>query len=264
MPWNPDIQYHGDQYLYNGITGAANVISDDLVKTLQKLDEQKKVNAFNDVMKDKLSTIKDPTGAPYIPADALLRYEQAGPTQRTGIVQGAMASAQLDAERQKAASDAAAKAAETNYYGAHAAYMNTRAASEGQDSGGVQIQPYTDPVSNKPVPGMGIVKGPGNQFQIVDKSGLMGGGVKVEKDPQSGALFYRDARGNPRPISQGDVVGGQIAAAAGSSSPQSPPPTPAQSAPPGKVRVKGPDGNLYLVPAEQLQQAITKGAVLLP
>jgi hypothetical protein len=131
MPWNPGVQYRGDQYAYQGITNAGNILSDSLVKTLQKLDEQRKTQAFGDSVIEHLSQTKDQSGQPYVPAEQLLKYHQGSSSQKQGIVQGALANATFDAQRQAAQQKQALEQAQIGYYGAHGDYMRAQAAAAG-------------------------------------------------------------------------------------------------------------------------------------
>jgi len=79
-----------------------------------------------------------------------------------------------------------------------------REATEAAD-GPIQVDPFVDPTTQKPVPGMGIVRKTG---QIGYFGALLGagGGVPIETDPTTGMKFYRDAKGNPKPLDPTKVM----------------------------------------------------------
>lgn len=157
--WNPGIQYKGSDYIYQGITGAANSIAGGLGQALQKYDDVRKQNAFGDATMDHLSQTTGADGKPFVPVDALTRYHQASSSQKAGMVQAALANATFDAARQNASGEAQLRAAQAGYYGAHSNYMNAQAAQQGQDSDNpITVDPLTDPSTQQPVPGMGIVR----------------------------------------------------------------------------------------------------------
>jgi hypothetical protein len=77
----------------------------------------------------------------------------------------------------------------------------------GNDSG--QEAVITDPltINGKTIPGIGVNRKTG---QYVYFGGMQGGGVQIEVDPRTGVPFYRDAKGNPKPISGPQIMGGQM------------------------------------------------------
>jgi hypothetical protein len=269
MPFAPAVNYRGDQYIYSGIMGAANTISDSLSRTLLQLEQAKRENAFGDTVIQKLAQVQSPTGQPYVPADLLLKYEQGNRSTKMGIVQGALANAHFDAERQTAQAVAAWHAAQANRAEAQANNLWSGGTDEGAVTP-VQILPYNDPVTGKSVEGIGIVKGGGNQFQVV-RTGT--DEPQQFTDPSSGVIYRKTATGDWKALSASEIIGGKIAAeksnsqATGNSTfnvtPNQPTPTPTPTAtptpPPGKVRVISPQGQAGWIPAERLQDYITAG-----
>ena len=76
-------------------------------------------------------------------------------------------------------------------------------------SGNGQDQVVTDPlvISGQTIPGIGVNRKTG---QYVYFGGMQGGGLQVELDPKTGTPFYRDAKGNPKPLSGQQIMAGQM------------------------------------------------------
>lgn len=256
--WDPGIRYHGDEYIAR--TGA--VISEDLQKALAKYDEERKANAAADGLFETLQG--DPTLKSYVPVDALQRWGSLHPDKKAGIILGigrrAAEDAQKRAEQFKAADDA--RANEELAQRLQIAQMEDKTRrdiatmKDPANSEPTAIDPYVDPVTNAKVPGVGIVRKTGG----VVYTGGMSGGINIEKDPQTGAFFYRDPKGVPHPVTMPAITGGAAATALNPNGATATPPGSGNSA--GKVKVKTKDGKVGFIPAGQLQDALSQGYTL--
>lgn len=101
-------------------------------------------------------------------------------------------------------------------------------------TGPIEVDAFKDPITKQPVPGMGIVRKTG---QIGYFGALLGagGGVPIETDPKTGMQFYRDAKGNPKPLDPTKVMQSQLTqpeqptAPAATPAPRAPQPTAAMT-----------------------------------
>lgn len=167
MPYAPTERNQVGEYAFRGITGAGNVLSEAMVKAIEKIDQTKKEDAFGDFVMDHYSKVKGPDGQPYVPIEALAKYHAAASSARAGMVHAVLANATFDLQNGQLARQNRLADAQTNLNEAKAFASWT-----GQDSGGsndpTQIDPYTDPGTRQTVPGMGVVRKTG---QVVRTSG---------------------------------------------------------------------------------------------
>lgn len=119
MPFLPGISYHGDQYYNQAITGAANVLSGDLQKALARYEDNKKQREYNTGLLDSIKDLQDSNGQPYVPIEALQRWDALSGDRQAGVIAGAArritydlqqqagdrAQQQLDIERNRIAQD---------------------------------------------------------------------------------------------------------------------------------------------------------------
>jgi hypothetical protein len=288
MPFAPAVSPRADQYIYSGLTSAGNAISSSLAETLQKLDQTRRENAFGDTVIQKMAQVQSPNGQPYVPADLLLKYEQGNRSTRMGIVQGALANAHFDAEQQTAQAIARWHTAQANRFDAQANNLWSGGTDDtqpftptpdqiqqGRDVG--QIWLPTGPNQGRWVedPNSPInMGGDINMNNIASRD--LGGGNVVLYDKGSGKLLPPNRILRPNLVQaagQQNALGSPISTGGGLPPAQpatqtltSPPANPSgvNTAPPGKMRVRGPDGNTYFIPAEQLQQALARGLTVVP
>lgn len=115
-----------------------------------------------------------------------------------------------------------------------------------------KVEKFVDPNTGKPVPGLSIVHGPGNQFQVVATPGE---GPAVETDPQTGIQFYRGPKGERKPLSAQQALTGPLnKATAGDGAAGG-----ATAAPTDKVRVISPQGVPGFVPKDRLKAYLDAG-----
>jgi hypothetical protein len=220
MPYDPGIQFRGDQYMAQ----AGQNIGDDLTKALTRYREDKKKAEFNQGIFDSLQGKTDATGKPFIPPEAIARWNSLNPDKQAGYLSSAGAAMQEDqkvklAQMQIDAANKTSPFAGQKIYndkGGEVGVYDERGTPHyypgGPAAGGdtaVHIQPYIDPVTNQPVPGLGIVKGAGNQFQVVNTRGMGNTSMQVEMDPATNVPFFRDAKGNPHPLTADQLFGGR-------------------------------------------------------
>jgi hypothetical protein len=248
--WNPGISYHGDQF----IAQTGQNIAGDISQALQRYEEDKKRSEMADGI---FSTIQgDPVLKKFVPTEALERWHAMNPDKKWGTLGGITARAKeesqrADDKRQQQAVDQALRIAQMH----DKTQRDIAAMKDPATSDPTHIDPYTDPVTGEKVPGVGIVRKTGG----VVYTGGMSGGIQVEKDPQTGAFFYRDPKGTPHAVTMPAITGGAAATAlnpnagGGAGNPV------ATAVPAGKVRVKDKSGKIGLIPAGQLQDALTQG-----
>lgn len=188
----------------------------------------------------------------------LTKYQRASSKQKVGIATGIAANLHDDMQRQAATDASALAKAHADYYNRDAAATNWVPTQEDRNTayslGGdyirtprgfafapyptgdnnstspIQVDPFIDPTTQKPVPGVGIVRKTG----AIEHFGNLldtGGGVKLEQDPKTGIFFYRDNKGNIKPLKPADVMTSQATMPEQPAAPASPTPT-ATPAPP--------------------------------
>jgi hypothetical protein len=119
MPWNPGIQDQRGQLAFQGITNATNILSQDLLKALNKYEEDKKQREFNTGLLDTLKD--DPNTARYVRAEALQRWDSMNSDKQAGVLAGMtrristdVQQQQLDRQNQLAAAQAEEAQARSN------------------------------------------------------------------------------------------------------------------------------------------------------
>jgi hypothetical protein len=215
VPYDPRIQYHGDQYLYQGITSASEDIAKNATKALADYEKAKQQQRVGDMTMELGSkTINPATGEPYISTDELNKYTRGNHAQKQDFVTAKMGLFAQQLLDQKAAD-------EHNVAQAHAAYYNAATVKPGdleahqaiedeyrnralqqqwdivnlKNNGGEDNNPViTDPlkINDKEIPGIGVNRKTG-QYVYFGESAM-------ERDPKTGALGVRDTRGNFKPI----------------------------------------------------------------
>lgn len=254
MPYDPRIQYHGDQYLYQGITSASEDIAKNATKALADYEKAKQQQRVGDMTMELGSkTINPATGEPYISTDELNKYTRGSHAQRQDFVTAKMGLFAQQLLDQKAAD-------EHNVAQAHAAYYNAATGKPGDleahqaiedeyrnralqqqwdianlknNSVGDNNPVITDPlkINDKEIPGIGVNRKTG-AYVYFGESGM-------ERDPNTGALGIRDTRGNFKPITaeqtnamvaQKALHIGELSTAAPTASTPTPTPTPVKVA----------------------------------
>lgn len=99
MPWNPGVSYHGDQYAFQGLTNAGNILGADLQKALSKYEEDKKQREFNTGILDTFK--QDPHMSKFVPVDALERWDSLNGDKQAGIIAGVTRRASSDIQQQQ-------------------------------------------------------------------------------------------------------------------------------------------------------------------
>jgi hypothetical protein len=160
MPFAPAIPYQAPQLLEQGILSGAQTFNQDLMKALQKYEEDKKQREFNTGMFDSLKN--DPNTAKYIPTDALQKWDSMNGDKQAGVLAGVARRSTAEQQQQKLQIDQA----QADYYRAHADYMRARAGAEGADEG-TPFLPVTD-ATGKQIPGQIYVKKTGAIHDVSD------------------------------------------------------------------------------------------------
>jgi hypothetical protein len=163
MPFAPAIPYQAPQLLEQGILSGAQTFNQDLMKALQKYEEDKKQREFNTGMFDSLKN--DPNTAKYIPTDALQKWDSMNGDKQAGVLAGVARRSTAEQQQQKLQIDQA----QADYYRAHADYMRARAGAEGADEG-TPFLPVTD-ATGKQIPGQIYVKKTGAIHDVSDAAG---------------------------------------------------------------------------------------------
>jgi hypothetical protein len=246
VPYNPQQQFRGDEYLFEGLTDAGK----NAAKALKDFTEAKQQQQVGDITLDLGSkTINPSTGEPYISVDEMNKYTRGSHNQKQNFVTAKMGLLAQQILDQKAAD-------EHNVAQAHAAYYNAATVKPGdleahqaiedeyrnrelqqrwdivnlKNSDGEEKPVITDPlkINDKEIPGIGVNRKTG-AYVYFGESGL-------ERDPNTGALGARDKRGNFKPLTAQEVQG-MIAAKVLHIGELSPTPTPAPATTPTPVKV---------------------------
>lgn len=223
MPFSPSVQYRGDQYLYQGITGAANTLNEDLMKALQKYEDEKKQREFNSGVFD--SMVQDPNMQKYIPVDALNRFHSMNNDKQAGTMAGIarrQASDAADLQRQNIQSEIALRTAQAQQAVQKDAPFTP------------QVTQLTDPTTNEPF--AVYARGP-HQVDLTPGSAASQRAGQPVLHPDTGKVIgLFDSKGNPKyfaretpPDPMKVAIAAQIAGTNGS--PAAGPPAAAQAAP---------------------------------
>lgn len=212
-----------------GSVAAGQGVVSPFAEALRKWEDQQKTSEYNDTI------IQHAFKTGLIGLDDVTKYQGASATAKTGIAAGIAANihndmqrAQQEQQTQLARAHAAAYESEAmarnwapgpedrnlayslggDYMRGPRGYQFTPYPESAAGQGPIQVDPFVDPVSQKPVPGMGIVRKTGQIGYFGSLLGA-GGGVPIETDPATGMKFYRDAKGNPKPLKPADVMTSQ-------------------------------------------------------
>lgn len=231
MPWNPGIEYHGDQYIFKGITGAANSLSTGLTEALQKYDDLKKQQAFGDATMEHLAQTQKPDGTPYVPIDALTKYHQASGSQKAGLLQAALADASTDFAHQQAAQQVAMEKQRLGYEGQRVGMEGQRMA---QEQAARTWAPTQADIQNAYSTNQNYVRGPGGQWTLQAFPDKDGGKAPLELKPEETQAAYGvnkvPLRTSPNSFMYADI-------------PEAPPPPDLDAS--GNPKFT-PDGSMYL------------------
>lgn len=99
MPFAPAIPYQAPQLLEQGILSGAQTFNQDLMKALQKYEEDKKQREFNTGLLDTFK--EDPSLSKYVPADALMKWDAMNGDKQAGLLAGVARRAQNDVQQQQ-------------------------------------------------------------------------------------------------------------------------------------------------------------------
>lgn len=259
LPFNPSGQLRGDQY----INQFGQNVSENIVTGLKQYNQDQQVAAYSDTVMEHLARQPadptDPSKGAKVPLAVLNDYHNAKLKTRVGMAMAAQAAdaadnarqhqeEQLQIQRQHLQQSAKQFAADQEPFEASDKWLGGTHVVEvrpgefqidptqggganGKTAEPTVIDPYIDPVTQRPVPGMGVVRKTG---AVVDKSGVADGLV-VQQDPATGAYFYRTEKGAPKQIKAADPFKEKLAQMMGGASPTpapSPAATPAPSAAP--------------------------------
>jgi len=154
----------------------------DIGQALQAYGQNRQQQAFNDSVMDYLAGQSNEQGSlpGAVSADALQRYHNASPKERSGIILGALNNANMIRQQQQLANQGL-------LYGAHALMFaglgrQPGGAGAGGPSAAPTISPFTDPYSGQSVPGLATVWSPTTKsFQVVQYPTA---GPMIQRDPQ--------------------------------------------------------------------------------
>jgi hypothetical protein len=254
VPYNPEAHFD-----IGGSVRAGQQLVSPLQEALQKYEGERKKSMFNqgvfDIMKDKT----DSSGKPYIPVEAIERWNSLNPDKQAGYLAAAGAGVKEDMERQK-------QQVESDLAKAHAAYYRRALANGG--AGMLTLSPQEQEAAAKA--GVVPLRQSAGSFQYKeDPNNPVNMGtapptpILDPRDP-SKIIGLQDAKGSvkyfPRPTSteefQNFMAGQGGAKAPVAAAPSATPipatatvtvqtPAQAQALPPG-TRYKTPDGRTYI------------------
>lgn len=229
MPFNSGGQtYQGGNYLFQGLSGLGEGIS----KAIENAQNQSKMESYND------SIVQHAYQAGQVDLDQLTKYRQMGHTQKTGFAASLAANFAEDLKREQLAAAresrqglAEQRSAEAQLRQQQAAAFNWTPDEAAKQAarwagnelvqtgpgkftpvaygGGGQDEVQTDPlkVAGNVIPGIGVNRKTGQYVYFPQD---VGGGVKIEVEPRTGVPFYRDLKGNPKPLTGQQIMGGQM------------------------------------------------------
>lgn len=257
MPYNPQASFD-----IGGSVRAGQALVSPLQEALQKYEEQRKKTLFNqgvfDIMKEKT----DSAGKPYIPVEAIARWDSLNPDKQAGYLSAAGSSMKEDLQKQQLDRQNTLADAQANLAHAKANQIWT-----GQDAeSSLTLSPEEKAAAQK----AGVVplrqsRGSFQYKESPESAAAMRSGQPVYHPETGHVVGVYDTKGNPRFFAKegtvdpmkakmAEMMGGGAAPAA----------TPAPVKPPtaatgGKVRVRRPDGQIGIIPAEQLPTALAQG-----
>jgi hypothetical protein len=229
--------YQGGNFLFSGLSSAGQGIGE----AIQKAQEQSKLESYND------SIVQHAYQSGQLDLEDLTKYRQMGHTQKTGYAASLAANFAEDMKRQQLAAAQEERAAQAQLRQQQAAAFNFTPPSDAFASaeatgnkliqtgpgkytltpygGGGQDEVQTDPlkVGGKVIPGIGVNRKTGQYVYFPQD---IGGGVKIEVEPRTGVPFYRDLKGNPKPLTGQQIMSGQMLPADPSTQAPAPSPTP--------------------------------------
>jgi len=88
MPYNPEIQYRGDQYLAQGLAGLGQGIGEGILQAKKDADEAKFNQGQDQVILDFARNSKDQNGNPLLTAEEDANYHTGNDKVKAGIVAG--------------------------------------------------------------------------------------------------------------------------------------------------------------------------------
>jgi hypothetical protein len=100
VPYDPHVQYRGDEYLYQGITGASEDIAKHAAQALKDYEKNKQEREVSDWAIERLAQTPDSTGKPIVSIDDLNEYHNANSNRKATIFRSVVTTGAMLAHRQ--------------------------------------------------------------------------------------------------------------------------------------------------------------------